>query len=154
MPRYAEPIAESQNWWRSSCPYCLHREFAFIFLNRTVASARADGLWGIMVVPFATDDQTWTTLAAASLISVQGRKDRWLFREPILRATLWRDPESKKRLAVLAVDFSRCSGRQFESIAPACPRETQLPPRPSFQHGRERQTPHRDCHAPCRPAGQ
>ena len=70
--RHAESLAEGQDaltqpdWGRSLCPHCglVHREFAFVFpprppLAKTVAKARADGLWGVMVLPFATADPVW-----------------------------------------------------------------------------------------------
>ena len=117
----AESLAEGQDalaqpdWGRSLCPHfgLVHLEFAFVFpprplLAKTVAKARADGLRGVMVLPFATSDPVWPTVAAASLTHVQGQLDPCIiiFTSPayVRHACELLDAE---RLAVMAVDFPK-----------------------------------------------
>ena len=85
--RHPWPLAEGadalaqQDWGRSrfSCGL-MHRECVFAFpprgiLLEFVAKARADGMRGVVVVPFTPSDPTWPALAAASLTSVDGQRD-------------------------------------------------------------------------------
>jgi hypothetical protein len=62
------------SWAQSPCPHCggVHGEFAFIFppaalLPRVLAKARADGLRGVVVLPFTPSAAFWPGFAAASV---------------------------------------------------------------------------------------
>ena len=70
-----------------------------------------------------------TALAAASLASVPERKDPCVI-GPATSAYVRHSGELLvlQRLAVLEVDFSHGSGRQFETLAPACPGRLGLDP--------------------------
>ena len=85
--RYPEPLAEcvdamaQPDWSRSRCG-CnrVHLECVFAFppralLPQFVAKARADGLRGVVVVPFTPSDPTWPAFAAASLTTIEGQRD-------------------------------------------------------------------------------
>jgi hypothetical protein len=134
--RFPEPGAEAvdalaaPDWGQSLCPHCKspHREFCFVFpprslLARTLAKARADGLRGVVVMPFVTSDPMWPAFMAASVTSVAGQLDRCVVvpnssvyvRQPA-------DLAGAQRLAVFAVDFTRISGRDFSGTTPLCDR--------------------------------
>ena len=145
--QFPEPLAEGvdalaqPDWGRSSCPGCgqIHRECAFAFPPRAllpafVAKARADGLRGVVVVPFTPSDPAWPALEAASLTSVDNQRDRCVI-VPNSRefASEGADLGGAQRLAVMAVDFTRSSRRPFAGLAPPCQRHREERPRPSLQ---------------------
>ena len=83
---YAEPTAEGVNafaqpsWAVSHCPACgqWHREFPLISLPRallpaTVAKLRADGVRGIVIVPYVLSDPAWPM--GASITHVDNQRD-------------------------------------------------------------------------------
>jgi hypothetical protein len=78
--RFPEPLAEGidalapPDWGCSRCQHCgaLHRECVFAFQPRAllpafVVKARADGLRGIVIVPFTPSDPAWPALTSVSL---------------------------------------------------------------------------------------
>ena len=86
--RHAEPAAEGVNafaqpsWAVSRCPACgqRHREFPLIFSPRallpaTVAKLRADGVRGVVIVPYAQSDPASPTLMGASFTRVDNQRD-------------------------------------------------------------------------------
>ena len=85
-------------------------------LTKTVVKARADGLPGMIVLPFATSDPVWPTVASASLTRVQGQLDSCII-IPSLRLC----------------DTSRASDRRFSSVSPPCPSAAELRPRLTVQ---------------------
>ena len=117
----------------------MHRECAFVFpprrlLPRVIAKARADGLRGVFVVPFAPSDPTWPTLAKASLTRVEGQRDPCI----IVRASptyVSDSPEllGAQRLAILAVDFTTAGSCNFDETRPACSRHAEARPRSTPQ---------------------
>ena len=130
--RYAEPLAEAvdalvqTDWGWSLCSACgqRHREFCFVFppralLSRVMAKARADGLRGVMVVPFAVTDPIWPTLMAVSL-SLPDSFDRC--RVVPASARYLQNPSAygAERLAVLSVDFTRLHPQPDRFVAPPC----------------------------------
>ena len=77
-------------------------------IPRLLAKAWADGLCGVMVLPFVTSHQEWQAFEAASLSSVEGQRDPcvkvpvnadFVTNAEVLRGT--------QKLAMLAVDFMR-----------------------------------------------
>ena len=142
----AEPLAEGADaltqldWGRSKCPCCgrTHREFAYAFppqilLPRFIEKARADGLRGVVVVPFRTSHPTWPTLMAASLTHVPNSKNRCVV-VPASTAYVRHRSEfgRPQRLAVFAVDFARVSPRDFPDVEPPCPGHADRRPRLSL----------------------
>jgi hypothetical protein len=136
---FPEPLAEAADalsapdWGQSLCPHCQasHREFAFAFpprhlLARSLAKARADGMRGVMVVPFATSDPVWPAFMAASTTPSSNGRDHCVV-VPASPAYVERpaDLGGAQRLAVFAVDFTRESGRSFADSVPACARATE-----------------------------
>ena len=100
-----------------------------------MAKARADGLRGIMVVPFSPAIPAWPTLMAASLSSSPGQLDRCITVSASEQYVARHDDlGGAQRLAIFAVDFSRFSTRSFAGLAPACPRTAELRPRPALRY--------------------
>ena len=145
--RLPEPLAEGvdalaqPDWGRSRCPQCgsVHRECVFAFPPRPLlpaflAKARADGLRGVVVVPFTPSDPAWPALAAASLTHVDGQLDRCVIvpnsREFASEGT---DLGGAQRLAVMAVDFTRQSRRPFSGLVAPCERYRDERPRQALQ---------------------
>ena len=145
--RFPEPLAEGvdalaqPDWGRSECPRCgsVHRECVFAFpprplLSSFVAKARADGMRGVVVVPFTPSDPAWPVLEAVSLTSIEGQRDRCVIvacsTEFVSEGT---DLGGAQRLAVMAVDFSRHSRRSFAGVAAPCERFREVRPRPALQ---------------------
>ena len=132
--RHPEPAAEAADalaqpdWGRSLCPHCCrwHRETVFAFpplplLARTLAKARADGIRGVLVVPFTPSHPTWPVLEAASLTRVDGQLNRCIIvPNSATYARAGGLPESTQRLAVLAVDFSPRSARSLSGLSDPC----------------------------------
>ena len=132
--RYPEPMAEGvdalsqPDWGRSICPSCgqPHLECVFAFppralIPRMIAKARADGMRGVVVVPFTPSDPGWPALTAASLSRRDGSFDPCVVvpnSEPFVRPG--DDLGGALRLAIMAVDFSRWSSRSFAGLAPPC----------------------------------
>jgi hypothetical protein len=149
--RHPEPLAEAADalgqpdWGRSRCPACghSHRECVFAFpprglLARFVAKARADGLRGVVVVPFAPSDPAWPTLAAASVTRVDGQRDPCVIvpnSSEYVRAG--DDLGGAQRLAVMAVDFRRWCRRSFDDTVAPCGRQSEQRPRPALQSSRD-----------------
>ena len=149
--RHAEPAAEGVNafaqpsWAVSRCPACgqRHREFPLIFSPRallpaTVAKLRADGVRGVVIVPYALSDPAWPTLMGASLTRLDNQRDAC----HILPASAIQRYVSDtselggaQRLAVFAVDFGRQRPGAFAEpdVAPPCGREREVRPRPILQ---------------------
>ena len=97
---------------------------------KTVAKARADGLRGVMVIPFATSNRFCPTVAAALLTHVQGQLDPCIIISAgpaFVRHT--DELLGAKRLAIMAVDVSRASDRRFSTLSPPCPQSANLRPR-------------------------
>ena len=132
--RHAEPLAEGvdalvqPDWGRSWCARCQtwHRETVYAFpplelIPRVLAKARVDGLRGVVILPFVTSHTAWQAFAAASLTSVQGQRDPCV-KVPVSAAFVTNADglRGTQKLAVLAVDFSRASGRSFDDTSPAC----------------------------------
>ena len=150
MPRFfaqfPEPLAEGMDalaqpdWGRSRCPRCgqWHRECVFAFPPRAllpafVAKARADGLRGVVVVPFTPSDPAWPALEAASLTSVDGQRDRCVIVPNSTEfASEGTDLGGAQRLAVMAVDFARYSQRSFVDLVRPCAQHWEPRPRPSL----------------------
>jgi hypothetical protein len=149
--RHPEPLAEAADalgqpdWGRSQCPSCglAHRECVFAFpprglLARFVAKARADGLRGVIVVPFTPSDPSWPTLAAASITHVEGQRDPCVIVPN--SAEFVREGDDlggAQRLAVMAVDFQRWSRRSFTGTVAPCGRQGEQRPRPALQSARD-----------------
>jgi hypothetical protein len=144
--RFPEHLAEGADalaqpdWGASSCPHCLrmHRETAFAFpprplLDRFLAKARADGLRGVLVIPFTTSSPVWPSIMAASLTPPSRGKDPCIV-VPASSKYVRHNSEfaGVQRLAVLAVDFARASGRDFSACAPVCEGHSRHRPRPSL----------------------
>ena len=141
-----EPLAEGANallqpdWGCSVCPRCgqAHRETAYAFPPRHllppfVAKARADGLRGVIVVPFITSHAMWPTLMAASLTPPVGSFNRCVVVPAGPSYVRHGDPMfGTQRLAIMAVDFTRVHPRTLPGLAPPCPRAADLRPRPSL----------------------
>jgi hypothetical protein len=144
--RFPEPLAEGidalaqPDWGRSRCPHCgaLHRECVFAFLPRAllsafVAKARADGLRGIVIVPFTPSDPAWPALASVSLTVIAGQKDRCLILPNSAQfVSKGEDLGGAQRLAILAVDFSRWSSRSSAGVVSPCAAHGKHRPRPSL----------------------
>jgi hypothetical protein len=149
--RHPEPLAEAADalsqpdWGRSRCPACghTHRECVFAFpprglLARFVAKARADGLRGVVVVPFTPSDPAWPTLAAASVTRVDGQRDPCVIvanSGEFVRAG--DDLGGAQRLAVMAVDFQRWCRRSFADTSAPCGRHCEQRLRPALQSSRD-----------------
>ena len=132
--QFPEPLAEGTDalaqpdWGRSRCPRCgqWYRESVPAFPPRAllpafVARARADGLRGVVVVPFTPSDPAWPALEAASLTSVDGQRDRCVIvSNPTEFASEGTDLGGAQRLAVMAVDFARYSQRSFVDLVQPC----------------------------------
>jgi hypothetical protein len=130
--RFAEPLAEGvdalaqPDWGWSQCGACgqRHCEFCFVFppralLSKVVAKARADGLRGVMVVPFAVTDLIWPTLMAASL-SLPDTFDRCRVVPASGRYLQHSGAYGAERLAVLSVDFTRLHPQPDRIAVPTC----------------------------------
>ena len=145
--RHAEPAAEGvdafaqSSWAVSRCPACgqRHRKFPLIFppralLPATVAKLRADGVRGVVIVPYALSDPAWPTLMGASLTRIENQRDAC----HILPASAIVTGTSKfggvQRLAFFAVDFGRQRPGAFAEpdVAPPCGRGDARP-RPILQ---------------------
>jgi hypothetical protein len=144
--RFPEPLAEGvdalaqPDWGRSRCPHCgaLHRECVFAFpllalLPAFVGKARADGLRGIVIVPFTHSDPAWPVLASASLTVIARQKDRCLILPNSAQFVCeGEDLGGAQRLAILEVDFSRWSSRSSAGVAAPCAAHGEHRPRPSL----------------------
>ena len=144
--RYPEPLAEAADalaqldWGRSLCPHCqrLHRECVFVFpprrmLPAVIAKARADGLRGVFVVPFTPSDPSWPTLVAASLTPPSDERYPCVVVPASSEFVRARDDlGGAQRLAIMAVDFSRWSRREFTDVCAPCGRQGELRPRASL----------------------
>ena len=146
--RHPEHLAEGADalaqpdWGQSLCPHCQqrHREFAFAYpprplLGAFLAKARVDGFRGVVVAPFTTSHPAWPTLSAASLTSPRrGSVDPCVV-IPASSAYIRSqgDLPGVQRLAILAVDFTRASGRAFDHVQPPCGAHARLRPRPSLE---------------------
>ena len=118
-------------------------EFPLIFppralLSTTVAKLRADGVRGVVIVPFASSDPAWPTLMGALLTRLDNQRDAC----HILPASAIQRYVSDtselggaQRLAVFAVDFGRQRPGAFvePDVAPPCGREREARPRPILQ---------------------
>ena len=156
VPRFfawhTEPLAEGvdalaqPDWGRGWCAYChcCHRETVLAFpppriLPRVLAKERVDGLRGVVVVPFVTSHPTWQAFAAASLTAIAGQRDPGIV-VPVNRANV-SNPESLRgtqRLAVImAVDFTRASGRSFSETTAACDHFADLRPHRRVESARD-----------------
>jgi hypothetical protein len=144
--RYGEPLAEGANalnqpdWGCSRCPHCggKHREIAYAFppsalLPAFIAKARADGLAGVVVVPFVTSHVSWPTLMAASITPPVGPFNRCKV-VPASPAYVRHGDAlfGTQRLAVMAVDFTRVRPRAFGDLVPPCARAGEIRPRPTL----------------------
>ena len=94
--------------------------FAFpprALLPAFVAKARADGLRGIVIAPFTSSDPVWPALASASLTVIAGQKDRCLILPNSAQfVSEGEDLGGAQRLAIMAVDFRRCSSRSSAGV--------------------------------------
>ena len=145
--RHPEHLAEGADalaqpdWGQSLCPACgqWHREFAFAFPPRGllapfVAKARVDGLRGVVAIPFTTSHASWPALAAASLTPPSRGVDPCIV-VPVSPTYVhgFDGATGAQRLAIMAVDFTRSSGRDFSRSTPPCGGHVSPRPRPSLQ---------------------
>ena len=146
--RFAEPLSEWVNalsmpsWAQSQCPHCggVHDEFAFVFppaalLPRVLAKARADGLRGVVVLPFTPSAAFWPGFAAASLSRSAHSLDPCI----VVPATAefvsdTGDLRGAQRLAVMAVDFTRGASFRPGPATPPCAQAAHTRPRASHLH--------------------
>ena len=114
MDAFAQP-----SWAVSRCPACgqWHREYLLIFppwalLPATVTKLRADGVRGVVIVPYVLSDPAWPTLIGASLTRVDKQRDAChiLPASAIQRyVTDMSELGGARCLAVFAVDFGRAA---------------------------------------------
>ena len=123
----ADALAQP-DWAQSRCPHCneWHRESAFVFppvdlLPAVLAKARADGLRGVMIIPYVPSLPVWQRFMSASVTLVAGQKDP-CYGVPATAAYVHHAAElgDSQRLAVFAVDFSSVSRRDFRHCTPLC----------------------------------
>ena len=141
--QFPEPLAEGvdaqaqPDWGRSRCPCCRqwHRECVFAFPPRSllpafVAKARADGLRGVVVVPFTPSESTWPALEAASLTVIDGQKGPVCYRAELLRIRQGRF--GSRRCAAPGGDGSRFQSVQSANVRRhRCPLSTASGPSPA-----------------------
>jgi hypothetical protein len=115
--------------------------FAFpprALLPAFVAKARADGLRGIVIVPFTPSDPAWPALASVSLTVIAGQKVRCLILPNSAQfVSEGEDLGGTQRLAILAVDFSRWSSRSSAGVVSPCAAHGEHRPRPSLLSSRD-----------------
>ena len=146
--RNAEPLAEWVNaftmpsWAQSACPHCggTHEEFALVFppaslVPRALAKARADGMRGVVVIPFTPSAAFWPGFAAASRSASPDSFDPCIVvpASPSYVSDV-ADLEGAQRLAVMAVDFSRGGTFRPGAPVPPCARAADLRPRRPLHH--------------------